>query len=87
MHGRGVALLVFQHVTGHAVQFSRLADRHGGGVAADLVQTLASRLHAHQMHGLVVQEGGKHAHGVGAATNTGSNVIRQAVVLGEELLA
>ncbi len=69
------------------MQLAGLALAQRRGVAAGLVQAFAGGLDADQVHTFVAQEGGEDAHGVGASAHAGGHVVRQAAVLGQELLS
>ena len=56
-------------------------------MATRVVHTFTGRLHAHQVHVRIIQEGREHADGVRAAAHAGSDVLGQPAVPFQELRA
>ena len=67
------------------MDLARLAPGQRRRMATRVVHTFTGRLHAHQMHVRIIQEGREHADGVRAATHAGSDVLGQPAVPIQEL--
>ena len=81
-----LAVRVLEQVGARAVQDAGPAGGHRGGMLPGL-DPLARRLDADHPHLGIVEERVEQAHGVRAAADAGDQRVRQAALLGHDLLA
>ena len=76
MNGQGLSMLILEDIAARSMQDAGRSGAEGGGVLAGL-DSPACCFHADQFDGVILNEGGEDAGGIGTASDARHDSIRQ----------